>query len=81
VGYGKGYPWSLAPPINYELSQYPETVRLLDSSLVLFSHTYPIAPQPKVVCEAYADAFEAVWTNLDQVLAWFDGSGRIAATG
>jgi perosamine synthetase len=81
VGYGKGHPWSLGPQVSYELSQYPETVRLLDSSLVLFSHTYPIAPQPMGLCEAYADAFEALWTNLDQVLTWFNGGARVAATG
>jgi len=81
IGYGKGCPWDHAAPVSYELSQYPETIRLLDSSLVLFSHTYPIAPQPRELCQAYADAFEAVWGQLDRVLQWFAPSGRIAATG
>jgi dTDP-4-amino-4,6-dideoxygalactose transaminase len=74
VGFGKGYPWSAGSPVNYELSQYPETVKLLDSSVVLFSHTCPIAPQPISVIEKYADAFEAVWTNLPAVLRWFERS-------
>jgi len=74
VGFGKGYPWSAGSPVNYELSQYPETVRLLDSSLVLFSHTCPIAPQPVELVEKYADAFEAVWNNLPNVLRWFERS-------
>jgi dTDP-4-amino-4,6-dideoxygalactose transaminase len=81
VGYGKGYPWTLDAPVSYELSQYPETIRLLDSSLVLFSHTYPIAPQPPAVVEAYADAFESVWQNLPEVLEWFDQSSKAAANG
>ncbi|MFT3836162.1 MAG: DegT/DnrJ/EryC1/StrS family aminotransferase [Myxococcaceae bacterium] len=74
TGYGKGYPWSAGNPVSYELSQYPETVKLLDSSLVLFSHTCPIAPQPQALIEKYAEAFEAVWTNLPKVLSWFERS-------
>ena len=58
-----------AAPVNYELSQYPETVRLLDSSIVLFSQTHPIAPQPSSLCEAYAEALAKVWLRLDEVLA------------
>jgi dTDP-4-amino-4,6-dideoxygalactose transaminase len=74
VGFGKGYPWSAGSPVSYELSQYPETVRLLDSSIVLFSHTCPIAPQPMALIEKYCDAFEAVWNNLPKVLSWFERS-------
>jgi hypothetical protein len=69
VGFGRGYPWTAGGPVSYELAQYPETTKLLDSSLVLFSHTYPIAPQSAALCEAYAAAFERVWTRLDEVLA------------
>jgi dTDP-4-amino-4,6-dideoxygalactose transaminase len=69
VGYGRGVPWSLGEPVSYELSQYPETVRLLDSSIVLFSQTHPIAPQPSSLCEAYAEALAKVWLRLDEVLA------------
>ncbi len=69
VGYGKGWPWSGGAPVSYDLAQYPETNRLLDDSLVLFSHTYPIASQPRSVAEAYAEAFAKVWARLDEVLA------------
>jgi perosamine synthetase len=79
VGFGKGYPWTLDKPVSYELSQYPETNRLLDSSIVLFSHTYPIAPQPASLCEAYADAFEAVWNNLGDVLATYSRTQKATA--
>jgi len=68
-GYGRGHPWSLGEPVDYDLSRYPETVRLLDSSIVLFSQTYPIAPQPLQLVEAYAEAFAKVWSRLDEVVA------------
>lgn len=65
---GRPFPWDPAVPVNYELSQYPETIRLLDGSLCLFSHTCPIAPQPLSLVEAYADAFTSVWERLPEVL-------------
>jgi perosamine synthetase len=74
VGYGRrvkdqpGTPWDLGAPVSYDLAQYPETVKLLESSLCLFSHTYPIAPQPLSLVDAYADAFEKVWMRLGEVL-------------
>lgn len=69
IGFGHGCPWDHGQPVNYALDQFPETVRLLDSSLCLFSHTYPIAPQSLALCEAYAEAFTQVWNRLDEVLA------------
>jgi len=66
---GKAFPWDAAPPVDYDLAQYPETNALLESSLVLFSHTCPIAAQPLALVEAYADAFERVWQRLPDVLA------------
>jgi dTDP-4-amino-4,6-dideoxygalactose transaminase len=64
-----GFPWNAAPAVDYDLAQYPETVALLDSSLVLFSHTCPIAPQPPALVAAYADAFERVWERLPDLVA------------
>jgi len=66
---GKPCPWDHGAPVSYDLAQYPETIKLLDSSLVLFSHTCPIAPQPVELVEAYAEAFARVWGKLDEVLA------------
>lgn len=54
---------------KYDLGQFPETTRLLDSSLCLFSQTYPIAPQSTELCEAYAKGFAKVWLKLDEALA------------
>jgi dTDP-4-amino-4,6-dideoxygalactose transaminase len=67
-GFGGGHPWSLGRRVNYDLKQFPETVQLLDSSLLLFSQTYPIAPQPVSLCEAYAAAFAKVWSHLDEAV-------------
>ena len=53
----------------YDLERYPVTRAILDRSLVLFSQTYPIAPQPRALVEAYAEAFARVWTRLPEVLA------------
>lgn len=71
IGFGKGCPWDHGAPVSYDLTQYPETVRLLDSSLVLFSQTHPIFPQPLSLCDAYAEAFERVWSQLDDVVSWY----------
>jgi hypothetical protein len=53
---------------SYELSHYPQTARILERSLCLFSQTYPIAPQPRELVEAYAEAFARVWLRLPEVL-------------
>jgi perosamine synthetase len=66
---GRPCPWDHGAAVDYDLAQYPESTRLLESSLVLFSHTCPIAPQPPSLVEAYADAFEQVWARLDEVVA------------
>lgn len=52
-----------------DLAQYPVTRAILDRSLCLFSQTYPIAPQPRPLVEAYAEAFARVWTRLPEVLS------------
>jgi perosamine synthetase len=70
-----GCPWDHGAPVNYDLRQYPETQRLLDGSLVLFSHSFPIAPQPRELVEAYAEAFAKVWGRLDEVVGTEGGAG------
>jgi perosamine synthetase len=62
------YPEARGPAVSYQLSQYPETTRILDSSLCLFSQSYPIAPQPRSLVEAYAETFGRVWMRLGEVL-------------
>lgn len=72
TGYGSGVPWSVwnvESPVRYDLDQFPQTTRLLDSSLVLFSQSCPIFPQPTELIDAYAEAFARVWRHLPQVVA------------
>jgi dTDP-4-amino-4,6-dideoxygalactose transaminase len=64
-----GAPWDRGAPVDYDLRQFPETLRLLDGSIVLFSHSFPIAAQPRELVEAYAEAFAKVWGRLDEVVA------------
>jgi len=66
---GVGCPWDHGQPVSYDLAQYPETIKLLDGSLCLFSQTYPIYAQPRVLAEQYADAFAKVWGLLPALLA------------
>ena len=40
-------------------SAFPQTVALLDSSLVLFSQSCPIFPQPTEIIDAYARSLRA----------------------
>ncbi|MHB8417275.1 MAG: DegT/DnrJ/EryC1/StrS family aminotransferase [Myxococcales bacterium] len=83
VGYGKARggqiacPWDHGRDPGYDPAQFPETRALLDASLCLFSHTYPIAPQPQELALQYAEAFARVWTRLDEVLA-AEGAGASA---
>lgn len=62
---------------SYQLSQYPQTARILECSLCLFSQTYPIAPQPRALVEAYAEAFARVWMRLPEVLAGAKAAGPV----
>jgi perosamine synthetase len=55
--------------VSYDLAQYPQTQAILDRSLCLFSQTYPIAPQPPALVEAYAEAFARVWRRLPELLS------------
>ena len=66
---GRACPWVHGSDVDYDLSQYPESTRLLEGSLCLFSHTCPIAPQPRELVEAYADTFARLWARLDEVVA------------
>lgn len=71
-GYGKGCPWSCpyyGRSIQYNPEDYPEAIRLLDTSLVVNSETYPIYIQDMELMEYYVQAFRKVFDNLDELLA------------
>src|SRR5260370_23011830 len=61
AGYGRGYPWSLAPGAGrVDPDQYQQAIRLLDSSIIICDEEHPIMIQPLEVMEAYATAFAKV---------------------
>jgi dTDP-4-amino-4,6-dideoxygalactose transaminase len=69
TGYGLSCPWKcpLGEEVKYDLAEYPETLRLLQDSLVVGSHSYPLFPQPLDLMGKYVEAFQRVFANLDQV--------------
>ncbi|HSB68871.1 MAG TPA: DegT/DnrJ/EryC1/StrS family aminotransferase [Candidatus Methylomirabilis sp.] len=70
-GYGLSCPWKcpLGQEVKYDLAEYPQTLRLLEDSLVVGSHSYPLFPQSLALMQAYVEAFERVFANLDQALS------------
>jgi dTDP-4-amino-4,6-dideoxygalactose transaminase len=70
TGYGLSCPWKcpLGEEVKYDLAEYPETLRLLQDSLVVGSHSYPLFPQPLELMRRYVEAFQRVFANLDQVV-------------
>jgi len=71
TGYGFSCPWKcpLGEEVKYDLREYPETVKLLNGSMVIGSHSYPLFPQPVELMQAYVEAFQRVFAHLDQVVA------------
>jgi perosamine synthetase len=70
-GYGKGCPWSCpfyGKDITYDVSDYPETNRLLGESFVICSEQYPIYAQNLDLMKYYVEGFNKVFENLDEVL-------------
>jgi dTDP-4-amino-4,6-dideoxygalactose transaminase len=60
-GFGRGYPWSLAPGAGeVRPEEYPQAANLLDSSLIVCDEVHPIMIQPLELMEAYVEAFKKV---------------------
>ena len=69
AGYGKGCPWTCnSSAVRYRDETYPETTRLLDSSLVIGSQSAPLAGQSIELMRCYADAFEKVLSDRDTLI-------------
>jgi len=71
-GYGKGCPWSCpfyGRQIQYRPEDYPEAMRLLDTSLVVNDEPHPIYVQDLELMAYYVEAFHKVFDNLDELLA------------
>jgi perosamine synthetase len=71
-GYGKGCPWSCpfyGKEIKYNPEDYPEAIRLLETSLVVNDEPHPIYLQDLELMEYYVEACHKVFDNLDEMLA------------
>lgn len=74
-GYGSGYPWSIAHrDYRYRVEEYPETQRLVDSSLVICSELHPIYCQPRRLVEQYAEAITKVFSDRHALV---EAAGRM----
>jgi dTDP-4-amino-4,6-dideoxygalactose transaminase len=72
-GYGKGCPWSCpyyGKEIEYNPDEYPEAIRLLETSLVINDEPHPIYIQDRELMEYYVSAVRKVFENLDELLDW-----------
>ncbi len=69
-GYGRGCPWNCAHyqgKVGYDVGEYPETVKLLENSLVICSELHPIYVQPLELIKYYAEALHKVLENIEKV--------------
>lgn len=71
IGYGKNCPWACplrdAPAPKTDPADYANAKALLDSSLVIGSHSYPIIAQKLDLMKHYADAIRKVFENLGEL--------------
>lgn len=67
TGYGKGSPWNgPGGEVSYHLDQYPQSFRCLEKAFAL---RRLIPPNDTPLLDAYAHAFEKVFSQIDRVLA------------
>ncbi len=67
-----GTPWNVNPHhknIVYRAEDYPETINLLETSLVINTELYAIFNQDLAVEQKYVEAFHKIFDNLDELLA------------
>lgn len=70
-GFGSGYPWRLTPhgrQIEYRISDYPETMKLLGSSIIVGSDAHPLYAQDSELMEYYVHAFRKVFDQIEAVI-------------
>jgi perosamine synthetase len=71
IGWGKGCPWSCqhyGREITYRREDYPEAIKLLDESFIVGDELYPLFSQDMKLMEYYVQAFQKVFSNLDELL-------------
>lgn len=71
IGYGKKCPWSCPlrdePAKATDPADYSKTQHLLDNSLVIGSHSFPLIAQSEELMKHYADAILKVFANLSEL--------------
>jgi len=68
-GFGRGYPWNLAPDGGrVDPDDYPRATALLDSSIIVCDEMHPIMIQPPELMESYAAAFRKVLRDPDALV-------------
>jgi hypothetical protein len=66
IGYGRGCPWKCHDiEIEYRIDDYPEARDFMDSHCYVFDVN---PPNDLETMGLYADAFQKVMSNLDQVV-------------
>ena len=70
AAYGQGCPWSCqGSEVTYDIRDYSNAVAILENSFVVRGLT---PPNDVALVEAYAEAFEKVFENIDRVVDIFD---------
>ena len=70
-GYGRGCPWSCpfyGKEIAYHPEEYPQAIRLLETSMTVNDEPYPIFLQDMELMEYYVAAFRKVFDHLDELV-------------
>lgn len=70
-GYVQGASWlpqGEPPRVKYDPAEYPQALRLMDTSIVVNTEPHPIYLQDLELMEHYVAAFRKVFDNLDEVL-------------
>ena len=70
-GYGKGCPWECPharPGIQYRIQDYPHTLQVIESSLMIGSIASP--NYDRQIMDRYADILHKVFDNLDEVIKY-----------
>ena len=74
TGYGHGSPWNCeGGDVSYHLDQYPQSFQCLERAFALRRLVPPNGPS---LLDAYSDAFQKVFSQMEQVLALYERDER-----
>ena len=67
-GFGRGFPWTAGSSRPAD-GEFPRTVALLESSIVLFSQSCPLIAQDDAMVDRYVEGFRKVWEHRKALVA------------